>query len=209
MADKISAQQRTAFGKGAARKLRASGRIPAVVYGHGTDPVHISLPAHELALIVRRANAVLDLDLPTGGQLALVKDVQKDPVRQIIEHVDLLVVRSGERIEVEVPVSLQGEVLGGSVATLDLQTLLLSVEATRIPERVVVDVEGAAEGTQITAGDVALPDGAALAGDPAALVVGVALAPAEEALEAETAEASEEPAEDEAAEAEEAVATAS
>lgn len=205
MADKIPAQQRTAFGKGAARKLRAAGRIPAVVYGHGTDPVHISLPAHELGLIVRRANAVLDLDLPTGGQLALVKDVQKDPVRQIIEHVDLLVVRSGERIEVEVPVSLQGEVLGGSVATLDLQTLLLSVEATRIPERVVVDIEGAAEGTQITAGDITLPEGAALAGDPAALVVGVALAPAEEALENETAE-SEEPTEDEAAEA---VATAS
>ncbi len=207
MADKITAQQRTAFGKGAARKLRAAGRIPAVVYGHGTDPVHISLPAHELGLIVRRANAVLDIDLPTGGQLALVKDVQKDPVRQIIEHVDLLVVRSGERIEVEVPVVLRGEVLGGSIATLDQQTLLLSVEATRIPERIEIDIEGAAEGTQVTAADVALPEGAALVSDPTALVVGVALAPAEESLENETA-AAEEPVEDEA-EAEEAVATAS
>ncbi|MFD1719925.1 50S ribosomal protein L25/general stress protein Ctc [Amnibacterium endophyticum] len=185
MADKINAEERTAFGKGAARKLRAAGRIPAVVYGHGTDPVHISLPGHELSLIVRRANAVLDLDLPSGGQLALVKDVQKDPVRQIIEHVDLLVVRSGERVEVEVPVVLTGETLGGTVATLDSASLLLSVEATSIPQHLTVDIEGAEDGFQLTAGQVELPRGAKLAGDPEALVVGVANAPSETALENE------------------------
>ena len=185
MADKIDAAPRTAFGKGAARKLRAAGRVPAVVYGHGTEPVHISLPAHELGLIIRRANAVLDLTLPTGGQLALVKDVQKDPVRQIVEHVDLLVVRSGERVEVEVPVVLEGEAAPGTVAALDSQTLLLSVEATAIPQHLVVSVEGAEDGTQITAADVELPQGAELVADAETLVVGVANAPAEEALENE------------------------
>ena len=192
MADKISAETRTSFGKGAARKLRAAGRIPAVVYGHGTEPVHISLPGHELSLIVRRANAVLDLDLPTGSQLALVKDVQKDPVRQIIEHLDLLVVRSGERVEVEVPVVLHGESLPGTVAALDSQTLLLSVEATSIPEHLVVEIEGAVDGTQVTAADIELPRGTRLAVEPETLVVGVANAPAEEALETT---ADEEPAE--------------
>lgn len=200
MADKINAQQRTAFGKGAARKLRATGRIPAVVYGHGTDPVHISLPGHELSLIIRRANAVLDLDLPGGALLALVKDVQKDPVKQAVEHLDLLVVRSGERVEVEVPVVLQGESVPGSVATLDAQTLLLAVEATHIPQHVVVDIEGAEDGTQITAADVTLPEGAQLAVDPTLLIVGVALAPAEEALENEQPAEGDVVPEDEAAE---------
>jgi large subunit ribosomal protein L25 len=185
MAEQITAEARTNFGKGAARKLRAAGRIPAVLYGHGTDPVHISLPGHEVSLIIRRANAVLDLALPTGSQLALVKDVQKDPVRQIIEHLDLLLVRSGEKVEVEVPVVLQGESFAGTIATLDAQTLLLNVEATHIPEHVVVDVEGAQDGTQITAKDIELPRGASLAGDPELLVVGVSLAAAEAAAENE------------------------
>jgi large subunit ribosomal protein L25 len=201
MAEQIAAETRTNFGKGAARKIRAAGRIPAVLYGHGTDPVHISVPGHEVSLLLRKANAVLDLALPTGSQLALVKDVQKDPVRQIIEHIDLLLVRSGEKVEVEVPVVLQGESFAGTIATLDAQTLLLNVEATHIPEHVVVDVEGAQDGTQITAADIELPRGASLAGDPELLVVGVALAPAEAAAENE-AEASE-------AEAAESVASAS
>ena len=115
------------FGKGAARKLRAAGRIPAVIYGHGTEPVHISLPGHETALIIRKANAVLELDFAGAPQLALVKDVQKDPVKQIIEHIDLLLVRSGEKVQVEVPVHLEGESAPGTIATLDAQTLLLEV----------------------------------------------------------------------------------
>ncbi|MGT2426425.1 50S ribosomal protein L25/general stress protein Ctc [Amnibacterium kyonggiense] len=187
MADKITAEARTNFGKGAARKLRAAGRIPAVVYGHGTDPVHISLPAHETALIIRRANAVLDLALPTGSQLALVKDVQKDPVRQIIEHLDLILVRTGELVEVEVPIVLEGEAAPGTVANLDSQTLLLKVSATAIPENLVVSIEGAEDGTQITAADVRLPEGAELAGDPALLIVGVANSQSEQSLEDATA----------------------
>ena len=187
MAEQISAETRTAFGKGAARKLRAAGRIPAVVYGHGTDPVHISLPAHETALIIRRANAVLDLALPTGSQLALVKDVQKDPVRQIIEHLDLILVRTGELVEVEVPIVLEGEAAPGTVANLDSQTLLLKVSATAIPQNLVVSIEGAEDGTQITAADVQLPEGAELAGDPALLIVGVANSQSEQSLEDATA----------------------
>lgn len=183
MAEKIAAEARTTFGKGAARKLRAAGRIPAVIYGHGTDPVHISLPGHEVSLLLRRANAVLDLDLPTGNQLALVKDVQKDPVRQIIEHLDLLVVRTGEKVEVEVYVVVEGEAAPGTLVNLDAQTLLLRVSATDIPQRLTVNVEGAEDGTQITAADVPLPDGAELAIDPTTLVVGVTLAPAEVSLE--------------------------
>jgi large subunit ribosomal protein L25 len=188
MADKISAERRDNFGKGAARKLRAAGRIPAVIYGHGTDPVHISLPGHQTALIIRKANAVLDLDVAGTSQLALVKDVQKDPVRQIIEHVDLLLVRSGETVQVEVPVHVEGESAPGTIATLDAQTLLLDVEATHIPERVVVNIEDATDGTHITAADIALPEGAKLASDPELLIVGISLAAAEEAAEAEAAE---------------------
>lgn len=187
MAEKIAAESRTTFGKGAARKLRAAGRIPAVVYGHGTEPVHISLPAHETALIIRRANSVLDLDLDGGPLMALVKDVQRDPVRQIIEHLDLIIVRTGEQVEVDVPVVVQGESAPGTVVNLDAQTLLLKVLATAIPQQVYVSVEGATDGTHITAAQVELPEGAELAADPELLVLGVQLEAAEEALENEGA----------------------
>jgi large subunit ribosomal protein L25 len=173
MAEKISAESREQFGKGAARKLRAAGRIPAVLYGHGTDPVHISLPGHEVSLIVRHANAVLDLDIAGRPLLALVKDVQKDPVRQIIEHVDLLLVQTGETVQVEVPVHVEGEPAPGTIVGLDAGTLLLDVEATHIPERVVVDVQDLPDGTHITAADVRLPDGAKLASDPELLIIGI------------------------------------
>src|SRR4051812_10261224 len=173
MAEKISAERREQFGKGAARKLRASGRIPAVLYGHGTDPVHISLPGHEVSLIVRHANAVLDLDIAGRAQLALVKDVQKDPVRQVIEHVDLVIVQSGETVQVEVPVHVEGEPAPGTIVGLDAQTLLLDVEATHIPERVVIDVTGLPDGTHVTAADVKLPEGAKLASDPELLIIGI------------------------------------
>jgi len=186
MAEKIAAEARTSFGKGAARKLRTAGRIPAVIYGHGTEPVHISLPAHETGLIIRRANAVFDLDLPTGPLMALVKDVQRDPVRQIIEHLDLIIVRTGEQVEVEVPLVLEGESAPGTIATLDSQTVLLKVLATSIPQNVVVSIEGAEEGTQITAADLKLPEGAELAGDAELLIVGVTV-PAAEGLEDATA----------------------
>jgi large subunit ribosomal protein L25 len=183
MAEKIAAEARTSFGKGAARKLRTAGRIPAVIYGHGTDPVHISLPAHETGLIIRRANAVFDLALPTGPLMALVKDVQRDPVRQIIEHLDLIIVRTGEQVDVEVPIVLEGEAADGAVANFETQTLLLKVLATAIPQQVVVSIEGATEGTHITAADVTLPEGAELAGDPEVLIVNVTQAQAGESAE--------------------------
>jgi large subunit ribosomal protein L25 len=183
MAEKITAEARESFGKGAARKLRAAGRIPAVVYGHGTEPMHISLPAHETALIIRRANAVLELDVTGATQLALVRDVQRDPVRQIIEHLDLILVRSGETVEVEIPVLIEGESAPGTVATLETTTLLLEVEATHIPQHVVLSIEGITEGTQITASQLTLPEGAKLASDPDLLIVVVASERGEEAAE--------------------------
>ncbi|HEY4153570.1 MAG TPA: 50S ribosomal protein L25, partial [Pseudolysinimonas sp.] len=108
-ANQLSAEPRDSFGKGAARKIRAAGKIPAVIYGHGTDPQHVTLPGHQVGLILRKANQVLDLDISGKSQLALVKDVQKDPVRQIIEHLDLIVVRKGEKVTVDVPVHVEGE----------------------------------------------------------------------------------------------------
>jgi len=188
----VSAETRESFGKGAARKLRAAGKIPAVLYGHGTEPQHLTLPGHEVSLLVRRANAVLDLDIAGAKQLALVKDVQRDPVRQIIEHIDLIVVRRGEKVQVDVPVHLEGETFSGTSALLESATLALEVEATDIPERVVLDVEGLEDGTQLTAKDVTLPAGAALVTEPDTIVVVVsataAAAGAEGESEAEPAE---------------------
>ena len=171
--NRVSAEVRTSFGKGAARKIRAIGKIPAVLYGHGTEPVHITLPGHQVALILRKANAVLDLDIEGTEQAALVKDVQKDPVLQIIEHIDLIVLRKGEKVQVEVPIHVEGESFAGTLASLDENTLLVEVLAISIPERITVDIEGAVEGTQIFAKDVVLPEGATLVSDPDLLVINV------------------------------------
>ena len=197
--NKISADARHSFGKGAARKLRVLGKIPAVIYGHGTDPVHVALPAHEIGLLLRRANAVLELDVEGTTHLTLVKDVQKDPVRQIIEHLDLIVIRKGEKVQVEVAVHVTGEPAAGTTADLDAKTLLLEVEATNIPQSVSVDVEGLEDGTLIHASEITLPAGASLISDPEMVVIGVHL-PAEEEEEEETVEGEEAPAEDAAAE---------
>lgn len=183
----LDAKLRESFGKGAARKLRAAGVTPAVVYGHGADPLHVALETHPLSLIVRHANAVIELTVAGKKQLVLVKDVQRDPVRQVIEHVDLLIVRKGETVEVEVPVTVVGEPFAGSSALQELNTVLLSVPATSIPEFVEVDVEGATDGTLILAGDIKLPAGATLVDDPEALVVNVMVPRA--AAEPEEAEA--------------------
>ena len=171
--NKITADVRTSFGKGAARKLRVLGKIPAVVYGHGTNPQHLALPAHEVGLLLRKANAVLDLQIEGGNQLALVKDVQKDPVRQIIEHIDLVVIRKGEKVTVDIPVHVEGESFAGTIASLDATTVSIEAEATHIPERIVVDIEGAEEGTQILAKDLVLPTGSTLISDPQTLIINV------------------------------------
>ncbi|WP_194411138.1 50S ribosomal protein L25/general stress protein Ctc [Microbacterium cremeum] len=186
---KVHAELRENFGKGFARRLRAAGKIPAVIYGHGTDPVHVALPGHQTALLIRRANAVLELDVNGTHQLTLVKDVQKDPVHQIIEHIDLLVVKKGEKVQVEVPIVVVGEPFAGTIANLDAQTIALEVEATHIPQNIEVDVEGLEDGTHITAADLKLPKGAALAADPEVLVVAISVPAATLAAEDEIAEA--------------------
>lgn len=181
--NKVSAEIRTQFGKGAARRIRAAAKIPAVIYGHGTEPQHVTLPGHQTALILRKANQVLELDIEGKEQLALVKDVQKDPVLQLIEHIDLIVVRKGEKVQVEVPVHLEGESFSGTIATLDAATLSLEVEATHIPERIVVSIEGLEEGTLVHAKDVELPKGATLLSDEETIVVGISVPAAVESEE--------------------------
>ena len=186
--NKVSAELRENFGKGFARRLRAEGKIPAVIYGHGTDPKHVSLPGHQVSLLIRRANALLELDIAGTPELALVKDVQKDPVHQIIEHIDLLVVKKGEKVSVDVPISVVGEPAPGTIANLEGNTVSLEVEATHIPQNLEVSVEGLEDGTHITAADLKLPRGAVLAGDPEALIIAVSVPAATLAAEEEIAE---------------------
>lgn len=193
---RVVAERRDSFGKGAARKIRAAGKVPAVIYGHGGEPQHVSLPGHQVSLILRKANAVLELELDGKTQLTLVKDVQKDPVLQVIEHLDLIAVRKGERVDVEVPVHVEGESFPGTLVQVELATVRLQVEATNIPERVVVNVEGAEEGTQVHASQLELPVGSTLSEDPDALILHVttprgaaeATGPEVEATEEATAE---------------------
>ena len=187
--NKLVAEQRTQFGKGAARKIRRDHKIPAVMYGHGTAPVHITLPGHEAMLALKHSNALLTIVLDGKEQLALAKDVQRDPIKPVIEHVDLVVVRKGEKVTVEVPVHLEGEAAAETVVTVDHTTLELEVEATHIPESIVVSVEGLAAGTQVLAGQVELPEGATLVTDAEALVVNVTQQQSAEELEAELGEA--------------------
>ncbi len=188
---KLTAESRTEFGKGAARRLRRAHKIPAVIYGHGTDPVHVALPGHATMLALKHSNTLLTLELGGGTTtLALPKDVQRDPLRGDIEHVDLVIVRRGERVTVEVPVHPVGEPAADTVLQVELNTLSVEVEATVIPSAVEVDIAGAAAGTQIHAAQVPLPAGATLAGDPDAIVLVVSGAETtDEVAEAEAAEA--------------------
>ncbi|MEV4310694.1 50S ribosomal protein L25/general stress protein Ctc [Actinocrispum sp. NPDC049592] len=192
---RLAAESRTEFGKGAARRTRRAGKIPAVLYGHGSDPKHLALPALEFARVVREhgQNAVLTLDVDSKSELALTKTVTTHPIKNYIEHVDLLLVQRGEKVSVEVPVVLTGDPAASTLVTQDLTTLAIEVEALHIPEQVEVSIEGAAAGTQILAAQVPLPRGATLVTDAEALVVAVNAAPTAEQLEGESAEA---PAED-------------
>ncbi|MCC2030710.1 50S ribosomal protein L25/general stress protein Ctc [Microbacterium allomyrinae] len=189
--NKVHAEVRESFGKGFARRLRAAGKIPAVIYGHGTEPMHVALPGHQVSLLIRRANAVLELDVDGKQQLTLVKDVQKDPVHQIIEHIDLLVVKKGEKVQVDIPLVLVGESAPGTIANLDAVSVSLEVEATHIPQQVEVDVEGLEEGAHITAADLKLPQGAALIAEPDMLVVAISVPSSTLAADDEGAEAGE------------------
>jgi large subunit ribosomal protein L25 len=186
---RIAAEPRTEFGKGAARRIRRANMVPAVLYGHGGDPRHISLPGHELMLALKTPNVLLNLDLGGSDELALPKDVQRDPIKGFLEHVDLVVVKRGEKVTVEIPVHVVGDAAPETLVNLDLTTLSVEAEATHIPAAVEVSVEGLAVGAQVHAKDISLPNGTTLVTDPEALVVAVAAAPTAEQLEAELAEA--------------------
>ncbi|GGR68213.1 large subunit ribosomal protein L25 [Nocardioides luteus] len=193
--EKIVAEKRTEFGKGAARRIRRENKIPAVVYGHGADPMHLTLPGHATMMALKNhgANALLELDIDGKTQLALTKQVQIDDVRRVIEHVDFVAVRAGEKVTVEVTVHVVGDAASGSMVVTDLNTLSLEAEATHVPETIEVDIEGLEIGTQILAGSVELPKGTTLLTDPEALVVNITEAktieePADEAAEGETEE---------------------
>ncbi|AWG98152.1 50S ribosomal protein L25 [Rhodococcus ruber Chol-4] len=197
--NRIAAVVRTEFGKGAARRARRDGQVPAVLYGHGTDPQHLALPAREFAAVLRAhgTNAVLTLDVDGSEELALTKSVVVHPIRNYIEHADLLVVKKGEKVTVEVPLVVTGEAASGTLVVNEVSTVQLEADALNLPEQVEVSIDGVEAGTQILANDVQLPAGATLQGDPELLLVNVVAAPTAAAMEGESAEG-------EAAEAEEA-----
>lgn len=186
---RIQAEPRTEFGKGAARRTRRAGRVPAVIYGHGAEARHLSLPAHEIMLALKTQNALIRLEGLGRAGLALPKAVQRDPLKGTIEHVDLIEVRRGEKVTVEIAVRVSGEVFSGGLLDQQLMTISVETEATNIPTGVDVDVDGMEIGTDIHARDLVLPDGTTLSTDPDALVLHV-VEPAGE-IAAEAAEAAE------------------
>ena len=186
---RIVAESRTEFGKGAARRIRRDKKVPAVLYGHGTEPRHISLPGHELMLALKTANVLLTLDINGNDELALPRDVQRDPIRGYLEHVDLVVVTRGEKVTVDIPIHVTGEPAPDTLVNLDLTALSVEAEATHIPTGIDVSVDGLGGGDQVHAKDVTLPSGVTLVTDPDALVVAISAAPTAEQLEAELAEA--------------------
>lgn len=187
---KLSAIARTDFGKGAARRTRRSGLIPAVLYGHGADPLHVSLPGHETMLALKRTNALFSIDLEGQSHMAIAKDVQKDPVHDIIEHIDLLIVAAGEKVSVEVPVRIVGEAFPGTIHFVEMQRIALEAEATNLPSFIEVSIEGRVAGTQIRVGDLILPEGTSLDEAADGIVVTIAVpqtSAADEAADAEVA----------------------
>jgi large subunit ribosomal protein L25 len=189
--DLIKAEARTEFGKGAARRIRRDDKVPAVIYGHGNDPIHVALPGHDTMLAIKHggANAVLNIEIDGKVQLALTKQIQADPIKGFLEHIDFVAVRKGEKVTVEVPVHLVGEAASETFVQLENNVITLEAEATHIPENIEVSIEGAEAGTQITAAQLQLPQGSTLVSDAEQLIVNVTQAVSEEALEAELAEA--------------------
>lgn len=187
---KIQAESRTEFGKGAARRIRRDHKVPAVLYGHGTDPVHITLPGHDTMLALKTANALLLIEVEgSESLLALPKQVQRDPIKGHIEHVDLVIVRRGEKVHVEIAVHIEGEAVSGTLVVTETPAVMVEAEATHIPEGVNVSVEGLDAGAQIHASDLNLPAGTTLAIEPDTLIVNVTAAATAEQVEAELAEA--------------------
>ncbi|GAA1047291.1 50S ribosomal protein L25/general stress protein Ctc [Rothia amarae] len=175
MADttKLAATLREDFGKGYARRIRMAGDIPAVIYGHGEEPKHVVLPGHATTLAARNANAILDLDIEGDSTLVMIKDIQRHSIRPEIQHMDLILVKRGERVEVEVPLTVQGEVAEEAIANQEETVLLVEVDALKVPEEIVVDIEGRNIGEHVLAGDIKLPSGVTLVADEELLVVNV------------------------------------
>jgi large subunit ribosomal protein L25 len=196
------AQVRTETGKGASRRARREGKVPAVLYGHGADPQHLLLPGRDFAAVLRHSgtNAVLTLDIDGKEQLALTKALDIHPIRRNIQHADLLVVRRGEKVTVEVNVVVEGEAANGTLVTQDTNTVEIESDVQSIPDQLTISIEGAEIGTQFTAGSITLPAGVALISDPEMLVVNVVAAPTAEDMEGEGAGEAAEVAEGEAAE---------
>lgn len=189
---RIAAEPRTEFGKGAARRTRRAGKVPAVLYGHGTDPQHISLPGHDLMLALKTPNVLLTIEgLGNGAELALPKDVQRDPIKGFLEHVDLLLVKRGEKVVVDLPVQLVGDVVPGGQLAQTAVEISVETEATHIPESVELDISGLEIDSQVLAKDLRLPPGTTLAADEDILILQIldASVSTEPEPEAEAAEA--------------------
>ena len=193
-ANKLTAAVRTETGKGASRRARRNGKVPAVLYGHGSDPQHLELDAHDFSAVLRHSgtNAVLTLDIDGKEQLALTKALAVHPIRRSIQHADLLVVRRGEKVTVEVNVVVEGEAVPGTLVTQDANAITVEADVQSIPDHLTVSVEGTEIGTQFTAGSITLPSGVTLISDPDTLVVNVVAAPTAEELEGEGAGEAEE-----------------
>lgn len=191
--NQLNVTVRTETGKGASRRARRNGRVPAVLYGHGSDPQHLELPARELAAVLRHSgtNAVLTLDIEGKEQLALTKALEIHPIRRTIDHADLLVVRRGEKVVVEVNLVIEGDAASGTLMTQEATSIEIEAEALSIPEHLTVSIEGAEAGTQITASGINLPKGVNLVSDPELLVVNVIEAPSAEEMADEGGEGGE------------------
>ncbi|MGW8437963.1 50S ribosomal protein L25/general stress protein Ctc [Nocardiopsis sp. NPDC055879] len=183
---RIAAEPRTEFGKGASRRARRAGKVPAVLYGHGTEPRHLNLPGHELMLALKTPNVLIRIEGLDKDNLALPKSIQRDAIKGFLEHVDLLVVTKGERVEVEVPLVLTGEVKAPGVLNQELVTVRVLVEANNIPDQVVFDIQGMEIGAVPTAGEVELPQGATLVDDAETTVLTVSAPRVDEEPETST-----------------------
>ncbi|HET6151734.1 MAG TPA: 50S ribosomal protein L25/general stress protein Ctc [Marmoricola sp.] len=189
--DLIKAEARTEFGKGAARRIRRDNKVPAVIYGHGSTPIHVTLPGHDTLMALKHggANAVLNIDIDGKVQLALTKQVQSDPIKGFLEHVDFVAVKKGEKVTVEVPVHLVGDANKEAFVQLENNVITLEAEATHIPEQIEYSIEGIEAGTQVLASQLTLPSGSTLVSDADQLIINVTQAQSAAAAEAELAEA--------------------
>lgn len=188
--EKIKAEIRTEFGKGAARRIRRDGKVPAVIYGHGHDPVHLTMPGHDTMMALKHggANALLHIEADGKTLLALTKQVQVDPLKRALEHIDFVEVKKGEKVNVDVPIIIVGEAEAGTLVVTENSTVELEAEATHIPEHIEVSVEGLTVGTLIHASDLVLPKGSILVTEAEAVIVNVAHAPTAEEVEADIAD---------------------